>query len=102
MAQSTSKSGDSKSQDATAKSSAAKSSGGKRAATKSSKSKANATKTLRVTQVGSAVGKLKRQQRNLVGLGLGKMNASREVVDTPATRGMINKVAHLVRVEDAG
>ena len=36
----------------------------------------------------------------LVGLGLNKLHRSRELEDTPAVRGMIRKVAHLVRVED--
>jgi large subunit ribosomal protein L30 len=36
----------------------------------------------------------------LIGLGLNKINRSRDLIDTPAVRGMINKVAHLVRVEE--
>ncbi|MEE9194303.1 MAG: 50S ribosomal protein L30, partial [Alphaproteobacteria bacterium] len=36
----------------------------------------------------------------LIGLGLNKINRSRELPDTPSVRGMITKVAHLVRVED--
>ena len=39
-----------------------------------------------------------RQRATLKGLGLNKIGRSREIVDTPATRGMIRKVQHLVRV----
>ena len=56
-------------------------------------------KTLKVTQIGSPIGRTKDQRATLVGLGLNKMNRSRELEDTPAVRGMINKVSHLVRVE---
>lgn len=58
-------------------------------------------KTVRVTQIGSPIGREKSQRQTLVGLGLNKMNRTRELEDTPAVRGMINKVKHLVRVEDA-
>jgi len=56
-------------------------------------------KTLTVIQIGSPIGRTKDQRATLVGLGLNKMNRSRELEDTPAVRGMINKVSHLVRVE---
>ncbi|MDX1485573.1 MAG: 50S ribosomal protein L30 [Alphaproteobacteria bacterium] len=56
-------------------------------------------KTLRVTQIKSAIRRPKDQRATLIGLGLNKMNRSRQLPDTPAVRGMINKVAHLVRVE---
>lgn len=59
-------------------------------------------KTIKVTQTGSAIGRQKRQGQTLKGLGLGKINRSRELEDTPAVRGMIDKVKHLVRVEEAG
>ena len=58
-----------------------------------------AKKTLKVTQTGSPIGRTKDQRATLVGLGLNKINRSRELEDTPAVRGMINKVKHLVRVE---
>ena len=61
---------------------------------------AETKKTLRVTQIGSPIGRLKSQRATLVGLGLNKMNRSRELEDTPAVRGMIAKVQHLVRVEE--
>ena len=58
-------------------------------------------KTIRVTQVRSPIGRPKEQRATLVGLGLNKMHRSRELEDTPAVRGMINKIHHLVRVEEA-
>lgn len=63
---------------------------------------AKKNETLRVTQIGSPIGRQKDQLATLKGLGLNKMNRTRELEDTPAVRGMINKVSHLVRVEDAG
>jgi len=57
-------------------------------------------KTLTVTQTGSPIGRKHDQRATLVGLGLNKINATRTLEDTPAVRGMINKVHHLVRVED--
>lgn len=56
---------------------------------------------LRVTQVKSAIGYKKDQGLTLKALGLGKMWRSVEKDDTPAIRGMLNKVRHLVRVEEA-
>lgn len=57
--------------------------------------------TVKVTQIGSPIGRHKSQRETLKGLGLNKMHRTRELEDTPAVRGMINKVKHLVRVEDA-
>jgi large subunit ribosomal protein L30 len=59
-------------------------------------------KSLRVTQIGSPIRRRKDQRATLVGLGLNKMHRSRDLEDSPAVRGMIEKVRHLVRVEDAG
>ena len=56
-------------------------------------------KRLRITQIGSPIGRRKDQRETLVGLGLNKLHRSRELEDTPAVRGMIEKVRHLVRVE---
>jgi large subunit ribosomal protein L30 len=56
--------------------------------------------TLRVRQTRSAIGYSPDQHQTLRGLGLGKPNAVRELVDTPAVRGMIRKVTHLVQVEN--
>ena len=58
-----------------------------------------ATKTITVTQTGSPIGRKKDQRETLIGLGLNKRHRTKELPDTPETRGMIAKVAHLVRVE---
>ncbi len=60
-----------------------------------------AKKTIRVTQIHSPIGRPRDQRQTLIGLGLNKMHRSRELEDTPAVRGMINKVHHLVRVDEA-
>lgn len=56
--------------------------------------------TLFVTQTGSPIGREKSQRATLVGLGLNKMGRTRELLDTPEMRGMVNKVSHLVSVSD--
>ncbi len=56
---------------------------------------------IRVTQIGSPIGRPADQRETLIGLGLNKMHRTRELEDTPSVRGMINKVSHLVRVEEA-
>ena len=55
-------------------------------------------RTVTVTQTGSPIGRRKDQRATLIGLGLNKLNRTRELEDTPAVRGMINKVGHLVAV----
>ena len=55
---------------------------------------------IKVTQIGSPIRREPSQRRTLVGLGLNKMHRTRELEDTPAVRGMIAKVHHLVRVEE--
>ena len=55
--------------------------------------------TVIVTQVGSPIGRRHDQRETLAGLGLNKIGRTRELEDTPAVRGMIAKVAHLLRVE---
>jgi large subunit ribosomal protein L30 len=55
--------------------------------------------TVRVTQIHSPIGRTQDQHDTLKGLGLYKINRTRELEDTPAVRGMIAKVKHLVRVE---
>ena len=57
-------------------------------------------KTVRVTQVGSPIRRQKDQRATLVGFGLNKMHKTRELEDTQSVRGMIDKVKHLVRVEE--
>ena len=53
---------------------------------------------LKVTLVASQIGQTDRQRRTLRGLGLRRIGSSVSVVDTPANRGMITKVLHLVKV----
>ena len=57
-------------------------------------------KTVTVEQTGSPLRRDDRQRRTLIGLGLNKMKRRRTLEDTPAVRGMIKKVSHLVRVVD--
>ena len=57
-------------------------------------------KRVRVTQTGSPIGRKPGQKGTLIGLGLNKLHRVRELEDTPAVRGMIRKVAHLVKAED--
>lgn len=54
---------------------------------------------IKVTQVRSGIGRPKPQRLLLKGLGLRRINNSVEVQDTPAIRGMIRKVSHLVTVQ---
>jgi len=58
-------------------------------------------KTVTVTQVGSPIGREAYQRDTLKGLGLNKLHRTRTLEDTPAVRGMIRRVAHLLRVHDA-
>lgn len=57
---------------------------------------------IRVTQIGSPIGRRSDQRKTLIGLGLNKMHRVRELEDTPAVRGMTEKVSHLVKVEEIG
>jgi large subunit ribosomal protein L30 len=59
-----------------------------------------AKKTITITQIASASRRPEIQTQTLIGLGLNKLNRTRTLEDTPAVRGMINRVRHLVRVED--
>ncbi len=56
-------------------------------------------KTVTVTQIASPIVRPKDQRATLIGLGLNKIDRTRELEDTPAVRGMIGKVSHLIRVE---
>ena len=58
-------------------------------------------KALKITQIGSPIGRQDYQRATLKGLGLDKLHRSRILEDTPAVRGMIARVQHLVRVESA-
>ena len=66
---------------------------------KPKKEKAADQATVIVTQVGSPIGRRHDQRATLAGLGLNKIGRTRELEDTPSVRGMIAKVAHLLRVE---
>jgi len=59
-------------------------------------------KTIKVEQTGSPMRRHNDQRATLIGLGLNKIGRVKEVPDTPATRGMIRKVQHLVRVVGEG
>ena len=60
-------------------------------------------KTIVVKQIGSPIRRPAEQRATLIGLGLNKMHRTRELEDTPAVRGMIRKVHHLVEiVEERG
>ena len=56
---------------------------------------------VRVTQVKSPIARPRDQRETLIGLGLNKLHRTRELEDTPAVRGMIDKVKHLLKVEEA-
>ena len=60
----------------------------------------NQSKMLRVTLVKSAIGYSKRQKNTVQALGLRKLGQTVQHQDTPAIRGMINKISHLLRVDE--
>lgn len=62
------------------------------------KEAAKATGTIEITQVGSPIAREASQRQTLIGLGLNKIGRTRVLEDTPAVRGMIRKVQHLLRV----
>ncbi len=62
--------------------------------------KTKPAKTVTVEQIGSPIRRPQDQRQTLIGLGLNKMHRRRTLEDTPAVRGMINKISHLVRVVD--
>ena len=57
-------------------------------------------KTVTLVQTGSPIGRRHDQEATLKGLGLNKLHRRRTLEDTPSVRGMINKVKHLLRVEE--
>ena len=66
------------------------------------KTSTDSKKTVTVVQTGSSIGRRADQEATLKGLGLNKRHRQRTLEDTPAVRGMINKVKHLVRIESEG
>ena len=59
-------------------------------------------KSVTVVQIGSPIGRRRDQEETLKGLGLNKRHRRRVLEDTPAVRGMIRKVQHLVTVVEEG
>ncbi len=55
---------------------------------------------IKITQVKSGIDRSERQKQTLIALGLRKINATKEVEATPQILGMVNKVSHLVKVEE--
>jgi large subunit ribosomal protein L30 len=59
-------------------------------------------KTITIEQIRSPIRRPSDQRQTLIGLGLNKMHRRRVVPDNPAVRGMIRKVAHMVRIVEEG
>ena len=57
-------------------------------------------KKIKITQIKSGIDRSERQKQTLFALGLKKLNATKEVEATPQILGMVNKVSHLVKVEE--
>ena len=70
-------------------------------ASKKAAAPAKSGKKIKVTQIGSTIGRIEAQEGTLIGLGLNKRHRSKVLEDTPAVRGMIERVKHLVVVEAA-
>lgn len=71
----------------------------KKKVAKKTAAKAASAGKMRVTLVKSLIGTIGHHRDTVKGLGLRKLNHTVELEDTPATRGMVNKVSYLVRVE---
>lgn len=56
--------------------------------------------TIKITQIRSAIGRLPKHKATLSGLGLRRIGHTVEREDTPAVRGMVNQVFHMVKVEE--
>ena len=59
---------------------------------------ADKKKTITVQQIGSPLRRPDIQRRTLIGLGLNKMNRTKELEDTPSVRGMVNSISHMVEI----
>ena len=57
-------------------------------------------KKIKITQIKSGIDRAERQKQTLIAPGLKKLNATKEVEATPQILGMVNKVSHLVKVEE--
>jgi large subunit ribosomal protein L30 len=62
--------------------------------------KTSSAKTIKIQQTGSPIRREASQRQTLIGLGLNKIGRTKDVPNTPQTRGMIAKVRHLLRVAD--
>jgi ribosomal protein L30, bacterial/organelle len=58
-------------------------------------------KMLKIKKVRSVIGRPEKQRKILKGMGLNKLNSTVTLVDTPQVRGMVNKVIHLVSMEES-
>lgn len=63
------------------------------------KVKAKAAESVKVTLIKSVIGRIASHRACVAGLGLRRLNQTVEVLDTPANRGMINKVSYLLKVD---
>jgi len=84
-----------------AETSAKKPAAKKTAAAPAKPAAAKSGKKIKITQTGSPIGRIQVQRATLIGLGLNKRHRSKVLEDTPAVRGMIEVVKHLVVVEAA-
>jgi large subunit ribosomal protein L30 len=57
-------------------------------------------KKVKITQIRSGIGRPKKQKDTLIALGFKRMNQTREVELSPAVEGMVNKVKHLLKIEE--
>ena len=87
--------------EATKKPAAKKAAAPKKEAAPKAEKAAKSGKTLKVTQTGSPIARIPKQEATLIGLGLNKRHRTRVLEDTPAVRGMLEAVKHLVKVEAA-
>ncbi len=72
----------------------------KKAVKPKSKKTAQESATITLVQTGSPIGRQGYQRATLIGLGLNKLRRKNTLQDTPAVRGMIKKVGHLVTIEN--
>tara|TARA_Y100000590_G_scaffold219016_1_gene248118 strand:+ start:2120 stop:2320 length:201 start_codon:yes stop_codon:yes gene_type:complete len=63
------------------------------------KNKTTNNKTIKITQIRSAIGRDKTQKKNLIALGLKKIGSSRSITINKSTEGLIKKISHLIEVE---
>ena len=64
------------------------------------KKKATNNKTINITQVKSTIGRNKIQKKNLISLGLKKIDCSKSIIINKSTEGLIKKINHLIKIEN--